>query len=208
MMPETPKQNPRHEFVLAAIAEFATTEHEPAIFLDGWFWDLRHPDAKNALNHWRNLAILNRAMSLQHKEWSDKLSAELDLGDSWAWIRNKFMNCGQEFRYVKPRDGRFEGTRYEVMGWLHCIFGDANYKNLAVKICIEQQEKADIAVKRANELEVKIAAWKRFAHLAFDMWDANQDSKCGKLLHALCGLQKGYRADIDALLAEPEGIKA
>jgi hypothetical protein len=80
----------------------------------------------------------------------DELDAELDKGDSWAWIRRKFEKAGRNYRWFKPRewaDGRnsLVGTRYEVMGWLHCIFGEADVARTYLEICLEQQERADDA---------------------------------------------------------------
>jgi hypothetical protein len=92
------------------------------------------------------------------KRWADHLSAELNEGDSWAWIRAKFENASPELRYVRPRRDNLSGTRYEVMGWLHCLFGDAQYKNLSIQICVEQQKKADDAEKRAEAAEAHVAA--------------------------------------------------
>lgn len=42
---------------------------------------------------------------------------------------------------------------------------------------------------------------KRIAGEAFDAWDADRDSRVGKMLLALAGNKPGYRADIDALHA-------
>jgi hypothetical protein len=84
------------------------------------------------------------------------LEAELDKGDSWAWIRSKFERSGERFRWYRPRTDSLVGTRYEVMGWLHCLFADASPK-VYIDIALEHQKQADDAHDEIARLKVEIA---------------------------------------------------
>lgn len=92
---------------------------------------------------------------------NERLNKELDAGDSWAWIRRKFEQAGRNYRWFKPRDRNTDplvGTRYEVMGWLHCIFGEADSSRMYLEICLEQQKRADDAEEKVRQLEALLAA--------------------------------------------------
>ena len=90
------------------------------------------------------------------KEWANRLSEELDKGDSWAWIREKFEKCRTQFRWYTPREDSLAGTRYEVMGWLHVLFAHAD-PEVYINITIEHQKKADDAEQRAARAESAVA---------------------------------------------------
>lgn len=100
-----------------------------------------------------------RELQLAKKiERIDDIEAELNKGDSWAWIRQKFERAGRNYRWFKPREAKdsLVGTRYEVMGWLHCLFGEADTARTAWEICLEQQKKADEAEAQAARLVTQI----------------------------------------------------
>lgn len=54
---------------------------------------------------------------------------------------------------------------------------------------------------KAERLEQAIRTAKSVAHEAWVAWDADKDSRVGKILKALAGHGVGYRADIDAIHA-------
>jgi hypothetical protein len=83
-----------------------------------------------------------------------ELNAELDAGDSWAWIREKFKRSKDKFRWYTPRSDDLKDTRYEVMGWLHCLFSDADPK-VFIDITLEHQKRTDEAEARVRELEAE-----------------------------------------------------
>lgn len=88
------------------------------------------------------------------EERNAQLEKELDAGDSWAWIRAKFEKSKDKFRWYKPRADGLIGTRYEVMGWLHCLFADAD-PTVFIDITLEHQKRTDEAEaenKRLREL--------------------------------------------------------
>ena len=87
------------------------------------------------------------------QERIEHLDAELNKGDSWAWIRSKFEKSRAKFRWYKPRTDNLSGTRYEVMGWLHCLFADAA-PTVFIDITLEHQ-------KRTDEAEAAVAALTR-----------------------------------------------
>ena len=78
------------------------------------------------------------------EERNARLEKELDSGDSWAWIRAKFEKAKDKFRWYKPRRDSLIGTRYEVMGWLHCLFSEADPK-VFIDITLEHQKRTDEA---------------------------------------------------------------
>ena len=78
------------------------------------------------------------------EERNAQLQKELDAGDSWAWIRAKFESGKDKFRWYKPRTDELIGTRYEVMGWLHCLFADAD-PTVFIDITTEHQKRTDQA---------------------------------------------------------------
>lgn len=90
-------------------------------------------------------------------ERNDRLDAELDRGDSWVWIREKFERCRTQFAWYKPRTDRLVGTRYEVMGWLHVLFSHADPK-VYIDITMEHQERCHRAEERAEKAETELAA--------------------------------------------------
>ncbi len=89
------------------------------------------------------------------QRWADSLSKELDKGDSWAWIREKFERCRTQFKWYTPREDNLKGTRYEVMGWLHVLFAHADPK-VYIDITVEHQKKADDALRRAEAAEAEV----------------------------------------------------
>lgn len=91
------------------------------------------------------------------RRWTQHLSDELEKGDSWAWIREKFEECRTQFKWHKPRQDSLAGTRYEVMGWLHVLFAHAD-PQVYIDIAMEHQKKADDAIKRAEAAEAEVAA--------------------------------------------------
>ena len=88
--------------------------------------------------------------------WASRLSAELDKGDSWAWIRSKMEKCRTQFKWYTPRTDSLIGTRYEVMGWLHVLFAHADPK-VYIDITIEQQKKADDAEEELKRIKFEHA---------------------------------------------------
>lgn len=89
------------------------------------------------------------------REWNEKLSAELDRGDSWEWIRNKFEKCGKHLTWWTPRNDGLKHTRYEVMGWLHVLFAEA-HPHVYIDICMEQQKRAEAAEAEILKLQKEI----------------------------------------------------
>jgi hypothetical protein len=89
------------------------------------------------------------------KEWNAKLNKDLDAGDSWAWIRSKFEKSSGKFRWYKPRTDELAGTRYEVMGWLHCLFADADSK-VFIDITLEHQKRTETAEAERDQLAEQV----------------------------------------------------
>ncbi len=85
------------------------------------------------------------------EERNAQLEKELDAGDSWAWIRAKFERSKDKFRWYHPRTDELIGTRYEVMGWLHCLFADAD-PTVFIDITLEHQKRTDEAEAELREL--------------------------------------------------------
>lgn len=85
----------------------------------------------------------------------DRLESELNAGDSWAWIRGKFEKSKDKFRWYTPRTDGLVSTRYEVMGWLHCLFADAD-PTVFIDIALEHQKKADDAEQEIAALKAKV----------------------------------------------------
>jgi hypothetical protein len=94
----------------------------------------------------------------QSEQWASKLSAELDKGDSWAWIRGKFEKCRTQFKWHTPRADSFAGTRYEVMGWLHVLFAHAD-PQVYIDITIEHQKRTDEAEAKLAQIEQQWETW-------------------------------------------------
>ena len=92
------------------------------------------------------------------ESWASRLSAELDKGDSWAWIRSKMEKCRTQFKWYTPRTDSLIGTRYEVMGWLHVLFAHADPK-VYIDITMEQQKKADDAEAKLAQIEEQWKTW-------------------------------------------------
>jgi hypothetical protein len=92
------------------------------------------------------------------EEWAEHLNEELNQGDSWAWIRQKFEKCRTQFKWYTPRTDSLAGTRYEIMGWLHVLFAHADPK-VYIDIAIEHQKKADEAEAKAAQLEELWKTW-------------------------------------------------
>ena len=92
------------------------------------------------------------------ESWAERLSAELDKGDSWAWIRSKFEKCRTQFKWYTPRTDSLVGTRYEVMGWLHVLFAHADPK-VYMDITMEQQKKADDAEAKLAQIDEQWKTW-------------------------------------------------
>ena len=90
------------------------------------------------------------------ESWNEKLSAELDKGDSWAWIRSKFEKCRTQFKWYTPRTDSLIGTRYEVMGWLHVLFAHADPK-VYIDITMEHQKRTDEAEDELNRIKFEHA---------------------------------------------------
>jgi hypothetical protein len=132
------------------------------------------------------------------EERKAELEKQLDAGDSWAWIRAKFENAGRNYRWFKPREwanrDSLVGTRYEVMGWLHCIFGEADSARTYLEICLEQQKRADEAEAERDALK----AWKREYLMVESEWD---EQEVGKALGITLGasVRKGILPGILAL---------
>jgi hypothetical protein len=76
-------------------------------------------------------------------------------GDSWAWIRAKFERSGDKYRWYKPRTDELVGTRYEVMGWLHCLFADTD-PTVFIDITLEHQKRTDEAEAENDALKAQI----------------------------------------------------
>ena len=94
----------------------------------------------------------------QSEQWASKLSAELDKGDSWAWIRGKFEKCRTQFKWHTPRADSLAGTRYEVMGWLHVLFAHAD-PQVYIDITIEHQKRTDEAEAKLAQIEQQWETW-------------------------------------------------
>jgi|ERR1700677_594825 len=133
---------------------------------------------------------------------ADKLSAELDKGDSWAWIRSKFEKAGRNYRWFKPREWTHReslvGTRYEVMGWLHCLFGEADTARTAWEICIEQQKRAEDAEKEIEQWKtwgmVEVAVRNPNVHSYMEHWEG----RALKAENELTELHKNFAQSIEA----------
>jgi hypothetical protein len=98
-----------------------------------------------------------RALRLQLKQFQNRveeLNQELDRGDSWTWIRQKFEKCRTQFKWYTPRTDGLVNTRYEVMGWLHVLFAHADPK---VYIDIAIEHRTDEAEALVAALRIKIA---------------------------------------------------
>lgn len=93
------------------------------------------------------VGLIERIAKLEKR--NAHLEKELDAGDSWAWIRAKFERGKDKFRWYKPRTDSLLGTRYEVMGWLHCLFADADPK-VFIDITLEHQKRTDEAEAELN----------------------------------------------------------
>jgi hypothetical protein len=104
------------------------------------------------------LKLENEKLSMRTRE----LNAELDKGDSWAWIRDKFKKCRTQFKWYTPREDSLVGTRYEVMGWLHVLFAHADPK-VYMDIAIEHQKKTDDAEAESHRRGVEIIHWTEIA---------------------------------------------
>lgn len=68
----------------------------------------------------------------------------------------------------------------------------------------ETRAKADLIVKSLNAHDELIAALRAVVALAdetYGHWDRDNDMRVGKILKALAGHLKGYRADIDEIHA-------
>jgi hypothetical protein len=76
-------------------------------------------------------------------------------GDSWAWIRAKFERSGDKYRWYKPRTDELVGTRYEVMGWLHCLFADTD-PTVFIDITLEHQKRTDEAEAENDALKAQV----------------------------------------------------
>ena len=90
-------------------------------------------------------------------EWNASLNVELERGDSWHWIRSKFMSHRPVFTWYKPRTDVLVGTRYEVMGWLHLLFAHAD-PQIYIDITLEHQKKADDALAELTAAREEIRA--------------------------------------------------
>jgi hypothetical protein len=84
-----------------------------------------------------------------------RINKELDAGDSWAWIRAKFERSGDKYRWYKPRTDELVGTRYEVMGWLHCLFADTD-PTVFIDITLEHQKRTDEAEAENDALKAQV----------------------------------------------------
>ncbi len=96
------------------------------------------------------------------EEIKARLEKELDTGDSWQWIRGKFEAASEKYRWYHPRTDGLAGTRYEVMGWLHCLFSDADPK-VFIDIALEHQKRTDEAEAQKRELEQRVKELERNA---------------------------------------------
>lgn len=76
------------------------------------------------------------------------------------------------------------------------------------KLWAEEAEKREAAEARNRALVEALRAAIKVAREAHKEWDADNDPRVGKLLMALAGYVKGYRADIDGIHAALSALQA
>jgi gamma-glutamyl:cysteine ligase YbdK (ATP-grasp superfamily) len=72
------------------------------------------------------------------------------------------------------------------------------HDELVRRVC-ELEHKLAMAERDGAALAAALRSVPEIADLAHDAWQADRDSRVGKLLNALAGRCRGYRADTDAI---------
>lgn len=80
-----------------------------------------------------------------------------------------------------------------------------SWERAVVRGCLDYHEKYQASLLREKELRDLLKSAVIVAQDAYTAWNHDQDMKCGKILLALAGSNKGYRADTDAIQAAVTG---
>ena len=141
------------------------------------------------------------------EETNARIEKELNAGDSWAWIRAKFEKSKDKFRWFTPRTDELIGTRYEVMGWLHCLFADAD-PTVFIDITLEHQKRTDEAEAKLRALRVDLQCAEQHLENGEQMYIAMRD-RCARTEQQLQDAEekiRGLEALIAATSQEPPAV--